>query len=164
MKKQAKKIETATFGAGCFWHVQKEFDKLKGILKTEAGFMGGDENKYPNPMYEQVCSGKTGYAEVVNILFDPEKLNYEDLLEVFWNNHNPTEVDRQGQDIGKQYRSVIFYYNKEQKDIAEKSKLNKQKSHDKKIATLIVPAKTFFKAEEYHQKYLEKRGRNTCSF
>ena len=151
------KRERATFAMGCFWKPQKLFDSINGVIKTEVGYMGGDEKNYPNPSYEQVCSNKTGYAEVVQIIFDSKKVGYEQLLKIFWENHNPTQANRQGVDIRSQYRSVVFYYNNGQKTIAEKSKKNIQKNFDRPITTEIVKSSTFYKAEEYHQKYLDKR-------
>ena len=154
------KTQTATFGAGCFWHVQYEFDKLP-VIKTQVGYMGGDEKQYSNPTYKQVCSHKTGYAEVINIIYNPEEVSYEKLVEKFFKIHNPTTLNRQGLDIRAQYRSVIFYYNDNQKKIAENIKKQVQKTEKKKIVTEISKAGKFFPAEEYHQKYMEK-GR-TCS-
>ncbi|AJF61301.1 Peptide methionine sulfoxide reductase MsrA [archaeon GW2011_AR15] len=147
--------ETATFGAGCFWGVEHEFSKVKGVLSTEVGFMGGDAE---NPSYQLVCTNTTGHAEVVHVKYDPKKVPYEKLLEVFWRVHDPTQLNRQGPDVGTQYRSVIFYYNEEQKKKAEKSLKEEQKKHSKKIATAIVEAEEFYRAEEYHQKYYEKKG------
>ena len=160
------KTEKATFAMGCFWKPQLLFDKVKGALKTEVGYMGGDENAYSNPSYKQVCTYKTGYAEVVQIEFNPDKISYKDILDIFWKNHNPTTLNRQGLDFGTQYRSAIFYYNEKQKKEALKSKEEMQKKLNskktlfgtKKIVTEIIKAGTFFKAEEYHQNYLEKNG------
>jgi len=148
-------MEIATFGAGCFWGVEAAFMKVKGVISTSVGYMGGD---FENPTYEDVCSNKTGHAEVVHVEFDPSVISYEQLLEIFWNVHNPTQIDMQGPDIGTQYRSVIFYQNEDQKIKAEesKSKLEKSNKYSKPIVTEITKAKTFYKAEEYHQKYLEK--------
>jgi len=148
-------IKKAAFGAGCFWHVQKEFDKLKEVTKTITGFMGG---KTKNPSYEMVCAGGTGHAETIYIEYDEKKINYDELLKTFWKMHNPTELNRQGFDIGSQYRSVIFYYDENQKKKAIKSKEEEQKKHKNKIATIIEPAGEFYKAEEYHQKYYKKHG------
>jgi peptide-methionine (S)-S-oxide reductase len=149
--------KTAVFGAGCFWHVQEEFDKIKDI-KTEVGYMGGDEENYPNPTYEEIHSNETGYMEVIKIIYNPEKVSYRKLLDVFWEVHNPTSRDRQGANIGIPYRSVIFYFDEEQRAEAEESKKELQKNYEKEIVTLITPAKTFFKAEEYHQKYFQKKN------
>ena len=152
------KTEIATFGAGCFWHVQEAFDRISGVVKTEVGYMGGKMN---NSTYEDVCSGETGHAEVCQVEFNPSKTTFEKLLELFWDIHNPTQINRQGLDIGTQYRSAIFYHNEQQKKIAEKSKqkMEKSKKHLGKIATQIVPATKFFKAEDYHQKYYKQHGK-----
>jgi len=154
--------EIATFGMGCFWKPDLIFSEIKGVSKVTVGFMGGDEKKFPNPTYRQVCWRKTGYAEVVNIEFENKKINYEKLLELFWENHNPTTKNRQGFDIGAQYRSVIFYYSSSQRKKAEASLKEHQEENDKKIVTQINKAKTFFGAEDYHQDYLKKRGKKTC--
>ena len=148
-------MEKATFGAGCFWGVQKEFNKIKGIVNTTVGYMGGN---LKNPTYENVCTNKTGHVEVVQIQFDPTIVSYEKLLAVFWEIHDPTQFNRQGPDTGTQYKSVIFYHNEKQKNLAEKSKNKLQKSNrfKKPIATEIKPSEIFYKAEEYHQNYLEK--------
>jgi peptide-methionine (S)-S-oxide reductase len=153
------KTEKAAFGAGCFWHVEESFRKIKGVIKTEVGFMGG---KTKNPSYEQVCSDNTGHAEVVYIEFNPEEISYFLLLNEFWKLHDPTQLNRQGPDVGTQYRSVIFFYNEAQKKSAISSKAEEQKKHDKKVATEIKKAGKFYKAEEYHQKYLLKRGLSSC--
>lgn len=147
----------ATFGAGCFWHVEDLLNKTKGVKSTQVGYIGG---QLPNPTYEEVCTDKTGHAEAVEVEYDPNEISYEELLDVFWNNHNPTTLNRQGPDIGNQYRSAIFIHDEEQKKIAEKSKQELEKSgkFDKPIVTEIVPAPTFYKAEEYHQKYFKKHG------
>jgi peptide-methionine (S)-S-oxide reductase len=152
-------MEIATFGAGCFWGVQSSFNKIKGVKKTIVGFMGGD---IVNPTYEQVCSGKTGHIEVVQIEYDSEVITFEDLLDIFWKIHDPTQKNRQGFDIGLQYKSIIFYYNDNQKKIAEKSKkkLNESNIYNKKIITEIKPALNFYPAEEYHQNYFKKMGYN----
>lgn len=145
------KTETATFGAGCFWCVEAVFQELKGILKVESGFMGGT---LPNPTYRDVCTGTTGHAEVARITFDPSIISYEELLEVFWTTHDPTTMNRQGADAGTQYRSVIFYYNDEQKKKSEDSKADVAPTiWDQTIVTQIVPATTFYPAEDYHQDY-----------
>jgi peptide-methionine (S)-S-oxide reductase len=156
-------VEIATFGAGCFWGVQKLFDDTPGVKHTEAGYMGGDEKKYPKPKYEEVCSDETGYAEVVQIAFNPKQVEYETLLKIFWEHHDPTTPDRQGPDYGSQYRSVVFYYSSEQKEKAEKVKKEVQKYYGKtKVVTEIVSSGSFIKAEEYHQTYLEKKGIESC--
>lgn len=147
----------ATFGAGCFWHVEDLLNKTKGVKSTAVGYIGGN---LPNPTYEEVCTDKTGHAEAVEVEYDPDEISFEELLDVFWNNHNPTTLNRQGPDVGIQYRSAIFYHDEKQKDIAENSKqlLDKSGKYDSAIVTEIVPAPTFYKAEEYHQKYFKKQG------
>ncbi len=147
----------ATFGAGCFWHVEDLLSKTKGVKSTKVGYVGG---QLPNPTYEEVCTAKTGHAEAVEVEYDPNEISYEELLAVFWNNHNPTTLNRQGPDVGIQYRSAIFYHNDEQKEIAEKSKqtLDKSGQFGNPIVTEIVPTPTFYEAEEYHQKYFKKHG------
>src|SRR3989344_5954688 len=154
------KKETAFFGAGCVWGVELAFSKIKGVLETEVGYMGGKETEDVN--YEKVCSGKTGHAETEKEIFDADKTSYMDLLELFWELHDPTQVNRQGADLGTQYRSVIFYSGEKQKKTAIKSKEEKQKKTKTKIATEIASAGKFYKAEEYHQKYLEKKGAENC--
>lgn len=152
----------ATFGAGCFWGVEETFRKLPGVINTEVGYMGGT---IENPTYEEVCTDKTGHAEVVKIEYDPNEISYEQLLEVFWTCHDPTTLNRQGPDVGTQYRSVIFYHNEEQRKLAEASKKEWDASGRFKdpIVTQIVPASIFWRAEEYHQRYLQKRGLDSCS-
>ncbi|MBD3198318.1 MAG: peptide-methionine (S)-S-oxide reductase MsrA [Candidatus Lokiarchaeota archaeon] len=154
-------IQKATFGAGCFWGVEENFRKKKGVISTTVGYSGGD---FQNPTYKKVCSGKTGHAEVIQIEYDPSIISYEELLDIFWEIHNPTTLNRQGFDIGEQYRSVIFYHNQEQKKIALESKENQEKSrkYKKPIVTAIEPAKEFYEAEEYHQKYIYKQ-RCSCT-
>jgi len=152
-------MELATFAAGCFWHVEEAFRVIKGVVKTEAGYMGG---RMKNPTYEDVCTDKTGHAEVVQLEFDPKIVSYNDLLKVFWGIHDPTQKNRQGPDEGTQYRSALLYHTPEQKNIAEQSLKEEQKKHAQPIATEIVPAQAFYRAEDYHQKYLMKQGRNTC--
>ena len=154
-------MEKATFGAGCFWGVEAEFRKVKGVKATTVGYEGGT---MPNPTYNDVCTNKTGHAEVVQVEYDPNEVTYEDLLNVFWGNHDPTQVNRQGPDIGTQYRSVIFYHNDEQRRMAEASKKERAESgrYRRQIATQIVPAADFWLAEEYHQQYLEKKGLASC--
>ena len=149
------KKEKATFAAGCFWHVEYAFSKLRGVLHVESGYTGGNVK---NPTYEQVCTGKTGHVEAVQLLFDPTAIPYEKLLDVFWSLHDPTSHDRQGADVGSQYRAVIFYRNAEQKKaaLASKQELERKGIYKKPIATQILPAQTFYRAEEYHQKYFEK--------
>jgi len=150
------KTETATFGAGCFWNVEDVYMRTKGVISTEVGFMGGG---VPNPTYKMVCGGNTGHAEVVHLKYDPSQVSYKELLNIFWENHDPTTMNRQGPDIGEQYRSVIFYHTPEQKEIAEESKeeMDKSGKFADPIVTQILPAEPFYKAEEYHQKYLEKQ-------
>ena len=155
------KLATATFGAGCFWGVEETFRHLKGVEDAAVGYMGGH---LKNPAYEDICTDKTGHAEVVQIEYHPKQVSYQELLKIFWENHDPTTPDRQGPDIGTQYRSVIFYHTPEQKRLAEKFKeeLGASGKYDEPIVTQIVPASDFWRAEEYHQKYLEKRGLSTC--
>ena len=143
----------ATFAAGCFWGVESEFRKLKGIKDVTVGYEGGN---FENPNYEDVCSGKTNHAEVVEIEYNPDTVSYEYLLNVFWKIHDSTTPNQQGPNFGTQYRSIIFYHNKEQKKIAEKSKKQQQEINDKKISTEIIPNMKFYKAEEYHQNYFSK--------
>lgn len=148
-------VEKATFGAGCFWGVQEEFDKLNGVIKTTVGYSGGN---YQNPTYKIVCSGNTGHAEVLQVEFDDEKISYEELLRTFWNIHNPTTPDRQGPDVGSQYRSIILTHNKQQEEIAlrEKKLLDESGKFNSKVVTEVVPFESFFEAEDYHQKYYTK--------
>ena len=147
----------ATFGAGCFWHVEDLLNKTKGVKSTAVGYIGG---QLSNPTYEEVCTGKTGHVESVEVDYDPDEISFEDLLDVFWTNHNPTTLNRQGPDVGIQYRSAIFYHDEKQKEVAENSKqlLEKSGKFDNPIVTEIIPAPTFYKAEEYHQKYFKKHG------
>jgi peptide-methionine (S)-S-oxide reductase len=154
-------MEKATFGAGCFWGVEETFNKTPGVIKTRVGYTGGTRE---NPTYEQVCTGVTGHAEAVEITFDPKKIAYGQLLDIFWANHNPTSLNFQGPDHGSQYRSVIFYHNDPQKDLALESKKKLEESHkyNKPIVTEIVPAGSFYEAEEYHQKYLQKNHMASC--
>ena len=154
--------EKATFGAGCFWGVEEAFRNVKGVLSTSVGYVGGTQE---NPTYQDVCTDKTGHAEVVQIEFDPSEVSYDQLLDVFWSNHNPTTLNRQGPDVGTQYRSVIFYHSPEQQAAAEASKerLNQSGRFKNPVVTFIQPAPTFYRAEEYHQRYLEKHGRSHCA-
>ena len=152
-------MEKAAFAAGCFWGVEAGFRKAKGVINTTVGYSGGHLDE---PTYEAVCSGQTGHAESVLVEFDPTVATYDKLLETFWELHDPTTLDRQGPDVGSQYRSVIFYQNEEQKKSALASKDKFQKRHKKPIVTEIVPAATFWRAEEYHQRYLEKHGGAHC--
>ncbi len=156
--------DTATFGSGCFWCTEAIFQQLKGVLKVESGYSGGSR---PNPTYNQVCSGATGHAEVTQIIFDPSVITFADLLEVFWKTHDPTTLNRQGADAGTQYRSVIFYHNDEQKQLAEsyKSKLDASGSWDNPIVTEITAFKAFYKAEDAHQNYYNNNKRAPyCTF
>lgn len=154
--------ETATFGAGCFWGVEARFREIEGVLDTQVGYLGGD---YENPSYEDVCSGETGHAEVVQMVYDSGKVSYEELLAVFWAMHDPTTRNRQGPDVGTQYRSAIFYHTPEQKAAAEASRarLESEGRHAGPIVTEITPVSTFYRAEEYHQRYLEKKGLSSCA-
>ena len=148
-------MEKALFGAGCFWGVEEFFRKNDGVIETKVGYSGGITN---NPTYEQVCLGNTNHAEVLLIKFDENLINYSKLLDLFWQCHDPTTLNKQGPDIGTQYRSVIFYYSNLQKEIAEKSKLNYQSKFNGKIVTEIEKAKEFYEAEDYHQCYIQKRS------
>jgi peptide-methionine (S)-S-oxide reductase len=148
------RTETASFGAGCFWSPEMAFRDLDGVVDTAVGYEGGHVD---NPTYEQVCSGTTGHAEVTQVTFDPERISYEELLDAFWRMHDPTQVDRQGPDVGSQYRSVIFTSTPEQEAAANASKERVQERFDQPIATSIEPATGFWRAEEYHQCYLQKR-------
>ncbi|PJE64557.1 MAG: peptide-methionine (S)-S-oxide reductase [Candidatus Ryanbacteria bacterium CG10_big_fil_rev_8_21_14_0_10_43_42] len=154
-------LKIATFGAGCFWGVEAAFRKIKGIEDTAVGYMGG---KTENPTYEDVCGNTTGHAEVVQIEYDPEIVSYKELLDVFWKIHNPTTMNRQGPDIGSQYRSVIFFHTPEQEAMACASKhaLSESHAYDDPVVTEVVPADVFYRAEEYHQRYFEKNGGGTC--
>ncbi len=149
--------QKATFGAGCFWGVEAAFRKVEGVLSTTVGYSGGS---FKGPTYQDVCTGTTGHAEVVEVEYDPAKVSYDELLNVFWDIHNPTTMNRQGPDIGTQYRSTIFFYNAEQEAAAKASKERLQSSGQYKnpIVTEITPTSEFYKAEEYHQQYFEKRG------
>lgn len=152
--------EKATFAAGCFWGVEAAFRQIKGVISTRVGYAGG---KMKAPSYEDVCTDETGHAEAVEATFDPKKVSYEDLLKVFWTNHNPTQLNRQGPDVGTQYRSAIFYHNEKQKQAALKSMKEEQKKYKNRIVTEIKKAGEFYQAEDYHQQYLEKRGLSTCN-
>jgi peptide-methionine (S)-S-oxide reductase len=146
-------IERATFGAGCFWGVEEEFCKVEGVTDAAVGYSGGTTK---DPTYEDVRTGTTGHAEVVEVEYDPSRVSYEELLEVFWSNHNPTQLNRQGPDVGTQYRSAIFFHAPEQEVTAYASKEKAQERFKKPIATEITPASEFYRAEEYHQQYFEK--------
>ena len=151
----------ATFAAGCFWGVEATFRQLPGVISTRVGYTGG---QMPNPTYEDVCTDRTGHAEAVEVEYDPAKVSYDQLLKVFWQNHDPTQLNRQGPDWGAQYRSAIFFHTPEQEAAAKASKeaLEKSGQYRKPIVTQIVPATQFYEAEDYHQQYLEKRGLATC--
>ncbi len=155
------RTETATFAAGCFWGVQAAFDQVKGLVSTTVGYTGGHTD---NPTYQQVCTDKTGHAEAVQIVFDPAVVSYDQLLTVFWNMHDPTTKNRQGPDIGSQYRSAIFYHTPEQQAaaLASKQKLDQSGRLKRPVVTEIVPARTFWPAEEYHQKYFARHGGGSC--
>lgn len=155
-------MEKATFAAGCFWGVEATFRKIPGVKETAVGYIGGQTD---NPTYKEVCTDRTGHAEAVQVEFDPAVVHYEQLLDVFWDCHDPTTLNRQGPDIGTQYRSAIFTHSPEQEAMAtaSKEKLESQKRFRRPITTEITPARTFYRAEEYHQQYLEKRGRTSCS-
>jgi peptide-methionine (S)-S-oxide reductase len=150
----------ATFGAGCFWGVEAAFRQVDGVTGTRVGYSGGT---LENPTYEDVCSHTTGHAEVVEVTYDPEQVSYEQLLQVFWRKHDPTQLNRQGWDIGDNYRSVIFVHDDDQREAAARSKELEQASWSAPIVTQIEPAQTFYEAEDYHQQYLEKRGRSSCT-
>jgi peptide-methionine (S)-S-oxide reductase len=153
--------EIATFGAGCFWGIEAAFRRVPGVVDAVVGYSGGE---MANPTYKDVCTDETGHAEVVQVTFDPAKLNYEKLLDAFWAMHDPTQVNRQGPDSGSQYRTAIFFHSPEQEAAAKKSKaaLDASRKFRRPIATEITPASTFYRAEEYHQRYLEKRGAASC--
>lgn len=157
------KLETATFGGGCFWCTEAIFQQVKGVITVESGYSGGN---VPNPTYKMVCTGTTGHAEVIRITFNPQIITYTELLELFWKTHDPTTLNRQGADVGTQYRSVIFYHNMEQKQLAEaeKKRLNESGYFQQAIVTQILPAETFYKAEDYHQDYYKNnRSQPYCS-
>jgi peptide-methionine (S)-S-oxide reductase len=148
-------MKKATFGAGCFWGVEAAFRKLKGVLSVTSGYAGG---MHPNPTYEEVCTGRTGHAEVVQIEYDPGQVSYDDLLGLFWDIHDPTTLNRQGPDVGTQYRSAIFFHEDSQEVQARKSKEVSSGRFGRPIVTEVAPAETFYPAEDYHQRYFEKIG------
>ncbi len=154
-------LQKATFAAGCFWGVEETFRQTRGVIGTAAGYTGGAPSQ---PSYEQVCSGRTGHAEAVEVTYDPDQVTYETLLKVFWENHDPTTLNRQGPDVGEQYRSAIYVHSPEQEAAANASKASLEVSgrYRRQIVTQIVPASTFWRAEEYHQQYLAKRGSSSC--
>jgi len=155
--------EVATFGAGCFWGVEAAFQRVPGVIETAVGYSGGHAE---NPSYQDVCTDETGHAEVVQVTFDPAKVSFEELLQVFWGIHDPTQLNRQGPDVGTQYRTAIFFHSPEQEAVAKKSReaLEASGRLRRRIATEITPAGKFYRAEEYHQKYLQKRGAASCHF
>ncbi|MEO6230142.1 MAG: peptide-methionine (S)-S-oxide reductase MsrA [Ferruginibacter sp.] len=158
------KMDTATFGTGCFWCTEAIFQQLEGVIKVTSGYSGG---YVPSPTYKQVCTGTTGHAECLNIIYDPAKIGFDELLEVFWQIHDPTTLNRQGNDIGTQYRSVVFYHNQQQKELAEKYKaeLNKSGAWDNPVITTLEPMKFFYPAEDYHQNYYNANtGQGYCQF
>ena len=154
-------LRKATFAAGCFWHVEEVFSKVPGVISTAVGYEGGDTE---NPTYKDVCTDQTGHAEAIEVTYDPSKVSYEDLLDVFWGIHDPTTVNRQGPDVGTQYRSAIFYHDREQEEQAKnsKEKLDRSGKYKKPIVTQIIPASRFWRAEEYHQQYLAKNNLKSC--
>ncbi|MBW3579477.1 MAG: peptide-methionine (S)-S-oxide reductase MsrA [Actinobacteria bacterium] len=153
--------EKATFGAGCFWGIEAAFRQVPGVVSTAVGYMGGATEE---PSYRQVCSGRTGHAEVVQVEYDPERLSYDEVLAVFWDNHDPTTLNRQGPDMGTQYRSAVFFHDEAQAAAARRSieQLEATRRFRRPIVTEVTPASTFWLAEDYHQQYLEKRGLSTC--
>lgn len=154
-------MAVATFGAGCFWGVEETFREIPGVTDTAVGYMGG---RTANPTYEEVCTDTTGHAEVVQVTYNPDEVSYEELLKVFWENHNPTTLNQQGPDFGEQYRSVVFYHDEEQKELAEVTRKQVDESGKWKnpVVTQVVPAEPFNRGEEYHQRYFQKRGIKSC--
>ncbi|GAB5465704.1 MAG: hypothetical protein Kapaf2KO_11400 [Candidatus Kapaibacteriales bacterium] len=164
LKAEAGELAVATLGAGCFWCVEAVFDQLEGVEKAVSGYMGG---RRPNPTYEQVCTGTTGHAEVINVYYYPDKVTFDEILEIFWTVHDPTTLNRQGNDIGTQYRSAVFYHSEEQKELAEgyKKKLDESGAFSDPIVTEISPATEFYIAEGYHQNYFENNPTQSyCAF
>ncbi len=163
-KSMEKKTDTATVGGGCFWCTEAQLQQLEGVLTVTSGYAGGDTE---NPTYKEVCTGLTGHAEVIQVTFDPKVLSYDELLAAFWQAHDPTQLNRQGNDVGTQYRSVIFYHNDEQRKIAEnyKKRLNDEKAYDRPVVTEISPLTVFYKGEEYHQNYYNQNtSQGYCQF
>jgi len=154
-------MKKATFGAGCFWGVESAFRQVQGVVDAAVGYLGGT---LENPTYQDVCTGTTGHAEVVEVTYDPEKVSYDQLLDLFWKIHDPTTLNRQGPDFGTQYRSAIFYHDEAQRDaaLASRERLRESGRFRRPIVTEVTPASPFYRAEEYHQRYLEKRGRTSC--
>ena len=150
----------ATFAAGCFWQVEADFRKVEGVTRTTAGYTGGSLQQ---PTYEDVCTDRTGHAEAVEVEFDPDRVSYQQLLDVFWSSHDPTQLNRQGPDVGTQYRSAIFVHDDDQQALAAASKEQAQQRHDRPVVTEIVPGTTFWPAEEYHQRYRETGGLASCT-
>ncbi len=164
MSDQTAKLDTATFGEGCFWCTEAIFQRLKGVKSVTSGYSGGNVQ---NPTYEEVCTGKTGHAEVSQIVYDPNEISFEELLIVFFRTHDPTTMNRQGADVGTQYRSVIFYHNEKQKELAEhfKKKINEEKLYKNPVVTEISPLRNFYRAEDYHQNYYNNNpSQGYCSF
>ncbi len=153
-------IEKATFGAGCFWGVEETFRQVPGVVETTVGYLGGS---LVNPTYHDICTDTTGHAEVVEVQFDPEQVSFDQLVGVFWKIHDPTTLNRQGPDVGRQYRSAIFTHSEAQRATAESSRLAAQPGFRRPIVTEITPTSTFYRAEEYHQRYVERRGGSSCS-
>lgn len=154
-------MKKATFGAGCFWGVESAFRQLEGVADAAVGYLGGT---LENPTYQDVCTGTTGHAEVVEVSYDPLKVSYDQLLDLFWKIHDPTTLNRQGPDVGTQYRSAIFYHDEEQKNaaLASRERLRESGRFRRPIVTEVTPASPFYRAEDYHQRYLEKRGKSSC--
>jgi len=161
---ETKNLDTATFGGGCFWCVEAVYQQLDGVVSVASGYTGGQR---ANPTYEQVCSGATGHAEVIQIVYDTTKISFDELLQVFWTVHDPTTLNRQGADVGTQYRSVVFYHNENQKEITQSyiEKLNKEHAFANPVVTEVSPITTFYKAEDYHQNYYnDNQNQPYCSF
>lgn len=155
-------MKEAYFGAGCFWGVEEAFFKMEGVAETEVGYAGGDDEDYAKPTYKEVCSGETGHAEVVKVIYNPEEVSYEDLVYKFFEIHNPTQFNRQGPDYGSQYRSIVFYKEDKERDICLRIIDELKDNYERKIVTLVEPFEKFWKAEEYHQKYFMKNGGGAC--